>query len=161
MVIDAKMSTFRVSLDPQTKKLVHPSRSSHRSELICDRPIHTPAIEVTNPEEEAIYKKGEARSKHKKALAARSLRSHHPDPIEAALIHRIWQFQVASHDPNDPARVPSSMTAMSDTKLQTASIMQPQYRNRHNFMIFGGFLLKQTFELAFCCCASFAHTRRE
>lgn len=26
-------------------------------------------------------------------------------------------------------------------------------------MIFGGFLLKQTFELAFCCAASFAHTR--
>lgn len=26
-------------------------------------------------------------------------------------------------------------------------------------MIFGGYLLKQTFELAFCCAASFAHTR--
>jgi len=26
-------------------------------------------------------------------------------------------------------------------------------------MIFGGFLLKHTFELAFCCAASFAHTR--
>lgn len=37
--------------------------------------------------------------------------------------------------------------------------MQPQYRNRHHFMIFGGFLLKQTFELAFCCAASFAHSR--
>jgi acyl-coenzyme A thioesterase 9 len=37
--------------------------------------------------------------------------------------------------------------------------MQPQFRNRHHFMIFGGFLLKQTFELAFCCAASFAHTR--
>lgn len=37
--------------------------------------------------------------------------------------------------------------------------MQPQDRNRHNFMIFGGFLLKQTFELAFCCVASFSHAR--
>lgn len=26
-------------------------------------------------------------------------------------------------------------------------------------MIFGGFLLKQTFELAFCCAASFSHSR--
>ena len=26
-------------------------------------------------------------------------------------------------------------------------------------MIFGGFLLKSTFELAFCCAASFSHTR--
>lgn len=48
---------------------------------------------------------------------------------------------------------------MSDTVLKTAQIMQPQYRNRHNFMIFGGFLLKQTFELAFCCAASFSHSR--
>lgn len=48
---------------------------------------------------------------------------------------------------------------MSDTVLKSAMIMQPQYRNRHNFMIFGGFLLKQTFELAFCCAASFAHAR--
>ena len=37
--------------------------------------------------------------------------------------------------------------------------MQPQYRNRHNFMIFGGYLLKTTFELAFCCCAAFSHSR--
>ena len=48
---------------------------------------------------------------------------------------------------------------MSDTVLKSAMIMQPQDRNRHNFMIFGGFLLKQSFELAFCCAASFAHAR--
>ena len=43
--------------------------------------------------------------------------------------------------------------------MHSSQIMQPQYRNRHNFMIFGGFLLKQTFELAFCCAASFSHSR--
>ena len=43
--------------------------------------------------------------------------------------------------------------------MQSTSIMQPQYRNRHNFMIFGGFLLKQTFELAFSCSAAFSHSR--
>ena len=48
---------------------------------------------------------------------------------------------------------------MDATVLRTASIMQPQFRNRHHFMIFGGFLLKATFELAFCAAASFAHTR--
>lgn len=37
--------------------------------------------------------------------------------------------------------------------------MQPQYRNRHNFMIFGGFLLKSTFELAFTCASALSHTR--
>lgn len=48
---------------------------------------------------------------------------------------------------------------MSETKMYSTQIMQPQYRNRHHFMIFGGFLLKQTFELAFCCAASFSHSR--
>jgi len=48
---------------------------------------------------------------------------------------------------------------MNDTVLKSAMIMQPEDRNRHNFMIFGGFLLKQTFELAFCCAASFSHSR--
>lgn len=48
---------------------------------------------------------------------------------------------------------------MNDTVLKSAMIMQPEHRNRHNFMIFGGFLLKQTFELAFCCAASFSHAR--
>jgi acyl-coenzyme A thioesterase 9 len=48
---------------------------------------------------------------------------------------------------------------MDATRLQTATIMQPQFRNRHHFMIFGGFLLKQTFELAFTTAAAFAHAR--
>ena len=48
---------------------------------------------------------------------------------------------------------------MDSTKIHSTQIMQPQYRNRHNFMIFGGFLLKTTFELAFSCAASFSHTR--
>ena len=48
---------------------------------------------------------------------------------------------------------------MDTTVLRTATIMQPQNRNRHHFMIFGGFLLKQTFELAFTTAAAFAHAR--
>lgn len=48
---------------------------------------------------------------------------------------------------------------MDKTRQQSSQIMQPQYRNRHNFMIFGGFLLKQTFELAFCCAAACSHSR--
>ena len=59
----------------------------------------------------------------------------------------------------DPVRKPDNVFEMEQTRLSTAAIMQPQYRNRHHFMIFGGFLLKQTFELAFCAAASFAHCR--
>jgi acyl-coenzyme A thioesterase 9 len=62
-------------------------------------------------------------------------------------------------DTNDPASKPTNVAFMESSRLHTAAIMQPQFRNRHQFMIFGGFLLKQTFELAFCCAASFSHAR--
>lgn len=48
---------------------------------------------------------------------------------------------------------------MDASRIQSVQIMQPQYRNRHNFMIFGGFLLKSTFELAFTCASAVSHTR--
>lgn len=62
-------------------------------------------------------------------------------------------------DPNVATRKPDNVIYMDNTKMNSSQIMQPQFRNRHNFMIFGGFLLKQTFELAFCCAASFSHSR--
>lgn len=71
-------------------------------------------------------------------------------------MHILTPFAI---DPNLPARKPQNTLYMSTTRIHTTQIMQPQYRNRHNFMIFGGFLLKQTFELAFCCAAAFSHSR--
>ena len=62
-------------------------------------------------------------------------------------------------DPNVSARRPDNVVYMDSTVMHSSQIMQPQYRNRHHFMIFGGFLLKQTFELAFCCAAAFSHSR--
>lgn len=123
------------------------------------RPIAIAALIPTTPSEEAIFKLGESRSIAKKALAAQSLLSHHPNEPESALIHRIWLQRFSSSDSSSSTPLPANTTSMSSTNLKTASIMQPQYRNRHQFQIFGGFLLKATFELAFCCAASFAHAR--
>ncbi|KAG9235458.1 mitochondrial putative acyl-coenzyme A thioesterase 9 [Amylocarpus encephaloides] len=46
-----------------------------------------------------------------------------------------------------------------ESDLIHALWQQSVARNRHNFMIFGGFLLKSTFELAFTCASSMSHTR--
>lgn len=131
-----------VALDPKTRK-----------------PVNIPKLEYTNAEEEKIYKAGEAKSLSKKEALKTSLLQSEPNDAESALIHKIWLRQVAYHDPNNELRQPSNVVSMSKTQLSTAAIMQPQYRNRHQTMIFGGFHLKQTFELAFCCAASFAHAR--
>lgn len=131
-----------VSLDPGTKK-----------------PVNIPAVRTDTKEEKHLYAEGEKNSKSRKDLLQRSLLKQTPNDEESDLIHAIWQRQLQYHDPNDSLRKPNNVHFMDATKLSTANIMQPQYRNRHQFMIFGGFLLKQTFELAFCCAASFSHTR--
>lgn len=149
-----------VSLDPGTKK-----------------PVNIPAVRTDTEEEKRIYAQGESNSQRRKEQLKRSLLKQTPNDEESDLIHAIWQRQLKYHDPNDSLRKPANVHFMDSTRLNTASIMQPQvgwtrpkrfvqhsadtekYRNRHQFMIFGGFLLKQTFELAFCCAASFAHTR--
>lgn len=131
-----------VSLDKNTKK-----------------PVSIPPVVPETEEEKRLYAEGEENSKHRKHLKDRSLLRQTPDDEESDLIHGMWQRQLQYHDPNDPLRKPDNVHFMETTKLSTASINQPQYRNRHQYMIFGGYLLKQTFELAFCCAASFAHCR--
>ncbi|KAF1988076.1 Thioesterase/thiol ester dehydrase-isomerase [Aulographum hederae CBS 113979] len=131
-----------VSLDPGTKK-----------------PVPICALKIETPEEKKLYAAGEKNSKQRKEESKTSLIKHTPNDEESDIIHAIWQKQIEYHDPNNSSRKPENVQFMESTKVQTANIMQPQYRNRHHFMIFGGFLLKQTFELAFCCAAAFAHSR--
>lgn len=131
-----------VSLDKQTMK-----------------PVSIPRVIPNTAEERRLFAEGEQNSAYRKYLKDKSLLKQVPNDEESGLIHSFWQKELQYHDPNDPLRKPSNAIAMEKTKLSTTSIMQPQYRNRHNFMIFGGFLLKQTFELAFCCAASFSHAK--
>ncbi|KAE8150158.1 HotDog domain-containing protein [Aspergillus avenaceus] len=131
-----------VSLDPATKK-----------------PVNVAPLLVETEEERLLFKKGEENYQAKKALRKRSLLQKAPDDEESNLIHSMWTKEMSYLNPENPAKRPSNMIFMGDTVLKSAMIMQPQYRNRHSFMIFGGFLLKQTFELAFCCAASFSHAR--
>ncbi|KAJ5176298.1 uncharacterized protein N7482_002175 [Penicillium canariense] len=131
-----------VSLDPATKQ-----------------PVPVAPLVIETEEEMALFKKGEENYKAKKALRKRSLLQQAPDDEESNLIHSMWTKEMSYLNPQVPAVRPANQIPMSDTVLKSAMIMQPQDRNRHNFMIFGGFLLKQTFELAFCCAAAFSHTR--
>ena len=110
-----------VSLDPGTKT-----------------PVSISPVRTDTEDEKRMYQQGEKNSKHRKELSKRSLLKQTPDDEESDLIHSIWQKQLQYHDPNDPMRKPSNVQFMDATRLSTASIMQPQYRNRHHFMIFGG-----------------------
>lgn len=129
-----------VSLDPFTKK-----------------PVNIPPLRTDTEEEKRLYRRGEENSKRRKELAKRSLLKTSPNDEESNIIHAMWQREVKYHDPNDPIRKPNNVYFMAATKLSTASIMQPQYRNRHNFQIFGGFLLKQTVSLSLLCSSPYCN----
>ncbi|KAL8994243.1 MAG: hypothetical protein Q9169_005737 [Polycauliona sp. 2 TL-2023] len=131
-----------VSLDPNTKK-----------------PVAIAPVKTETDEEKRLFAAGEKNYNIKKARAKTGLRKQTPNDEESDLIHAMWLRQLDYHDPNNPLRKPPHIHYMSSTTLSSSQIMQPQYRNRHNFMIFGGYLLKSTFELAFCCAAAFSHSR--
>lgn len=131
-----------VSLDPATKK-----------------PVNVAPLKLENDAEKQLYARGEANHKHKKAMKLSTITQKAPNAEEAALLHKIWADSLAYRDSDNPAQKPDNVTYMNNTTVYSAQIMQPQFRNRHNFMIFGGYLLKQTFELAFTCAAAFSHTK--
>ena len=131
-----------VSLDPATKK-----------------PVNIAPLKVETAAERALYARGEANHKSKKALRLSAITQKPPDAEESALIHKMWADSLALKEESTPSSQPANATPMNKATVHSAQIMQPQYRNRHNFMIFGGFLLKQTFELAFTCAASFSHAK--
>ncbi|OXV07081.1 hypothetical protein Egran_05154 [Elaphomyces granulatus] len=131
-----------VSLDPVTKK-----------------PISVAPLLIETNEERRLFEEGEENYRAKKALRKRSLLENAPNDEESGLVHAMWTKEMSYLSPNSQSKRPLNVIPMDDTVLKSAMVMQPQDRNRHNFMIFGGFLLKQTFELAFCCAASFSHSR--
>jgi acyl-coenzyme A thioesterase 9 len=102
-----------VSLDPNTKK-----------------PAKIPPIVPETAEEKHIFAQGEKNSKRRKQALKTSLLKQTPNDAESDLIHDIWRRQLEYHDPNVALRKPDNVFFMEQTRLSTASIMQPQYRNR-------------------------------
>ncbi|EEQ28329.1 hypothetical protein McanMca71_001559 [Microsporum canis] len=129
-----------VALDPKTRK-----------------PASVAPLLVETAEERRLFENGERNYNAKKDLRKRSLKVQTPNDEESDLIHAMWTKRAGRAVPPELSGV--SATNMKDTMLSSAQIMQPYDRNRHNFMIFGGYLLKQTFELAYCCAASFSRSR--
>lgn len=93
-------------------------------------------------------------NQHKKELAkTHDLAIAPPTEEEAALMHDMWLEYRNETD----AQLPVGTKRMAETQIHSTQVMQPQYRNRHSYMIFGGYLLRTTFELAYACAAAFTH----
>ncbi|KAK5081846.1 hypothetical protein LTR70_008466 [Exophiala xenobiotica] len=135
-------SMTMVALDPATKK-----------------PVNIAPLKVESHGDRALFAKGEENYNSKKALKGSHILSMPPNEDESTAIHKMWTENLAYADSNNPATQPSNAISMAKSNIHSTQISQPQYRNRHNFMVFGGYLLKQTFELAFTCASAFSHSR--
>lgn len=109
-----------------------------------------------NEKEWMDFKRAESRMSAKKMKASNmDLEKYPPTKDESLLLHQLW---TASKELASLHEKPSNIMFMKDTNVKSAMFMQPQYRNRHSYMIFGGYLMRQTFELAYCCAASFSRS---
>ncbi|GME76700.1 unnamed protein product [Ambrosiozyma monospora] len=107
----------------------------------------------TNEAEWLDYKRAESHNASKKMRAKlESLDKVPPTESESKMIHSLYNSTKAI---NKLQKKPENVHFMDTTKISATQIQQPQYRNRHG-VIFGGYLLRQTFELAYCTAGAFA-----
>jgi acyl-coenzyme A thioesterase 9 len=115
-----------VTLDPITKK-----------------PTAIPAVQPQTDQEQASFQAGAARaSAKKKRRHQKKTVSPETDDLADALLAEAGPLL------NMPSLADPHSILMDATKMQNAMIAQPQVQNLHN-RIFGGFLMRRAFELAF------------
>lgn len=111
----------------------------------------------TNEFEWIEFKRAESHNAAKKLRAKTSdLDKVPPTNLESKMIHSLFNSSKNFYKIN-PFQRPNNLSLMKDTKLSASQIQQPQYRNRHG-NIFGGYLLRQTFELAYCAAGAFSRS---
>ena len=122
-----------VTLDPVTKK-----------------PVAMPALLPETNEERAHFELGALKASAKKV--ARKNKMHLGQPLtETSLVldkQAAELLKEAGPLMNMPSLADPHSILMANTKMQNAMIAQPQVRNLHD-RIFGGFLMRRAFELAF------------
>lgn len=111
----------------------------------------------TSESEWIEYKRAESHNTAKKLRAkTSSLDKVPPTADESKMIHSLYNStKLIAKIPVEQR--PKNINFMKDTKISASQIQQPQYRNRHG-VIFGGYLLRQTFELAYCTAGAFSRS---
>lgn len=139
-----------VTLDPHTKK-----------------PMRIPPILPETTQEEQFFQEGSARAALKKKMRQRQKQpallqqqQSQAESFPSALLNEMAESYLAEAGPllNMPSLADPHSILMSQTKMQNALIAQPQFQNLHN-RIFGGFLMRRAFELAFANAYVFGGSR--
>ncbi|KAL9647360.1 hypothetical protein ABK040_011725 [Willaertia magna] len=107
-------------------------------------PVHS--VEPITAEDKELFEMGKRHQVNRKTLSDTSLMKKPPNDEERTLIHNLFLENLKSSgnfcfDENEK-------TPMSKTSLKNSKIMHPTQRNIHG-KIFGGFLLREAYEIAF------------
>lgn len=107
----------------------------------------------TTEKEWKDYRKAQSHNAAKKIRAkSENLSKVPPTGEESKMIHSLY---LAGNQVKQMEKKPENISFMANTRVSATQIQQPQYRNR-NGIIFGGYLLRQTFELAYCAAGAFS-----
>jgi acyl-coenzyme A thioesterase 9 len=106
--------------------------------------VKVPRLVLETTREQEIYDLGKARHKYRLSRSAQSLFHQPPTEKESMILHRLLMR------PDSDAHV----WPMRSTEMTSLRICHPQERNIHNF-IFGGYLMREAFELAYSTAALF------
>ncbi|GAA5924811.1 uncharacterized protein JCM15063_005740 [Sporobolomyces koalae] len=114
-----------------------------------------PKLVVEGPEEQEMFNMGRELRETKKKRALKSLEKIPPNAEEAAMMHDLFLKNAPLYDRK--SATPPHIVFMADTRIRSASLMHPQYRNLHN-KVFGGKLMSLAYETAYSTACLFARS---
>ncbi|XP_077336819.1 acyl-coenzyme A thioesterase 9, mitochondrial isoform X1 [Lithobates pipiens] len=123
------------------------------------RPAFVNPLVPNGEEEENLFKQGELNKSRRVAFSTASLLKMAPEAEERKIVHDMFLNTLDTNTVSFRSRVlPHNSVWMEDAKLKGLEICHPQQRNIFN-RIFGGFLMRKAYELAWATACSYGGSR--
>ncbi|XP_039265227.2 acyl-coenzyme A thioesterase 9, mitochondrial-like [Styela clava] len=131
--------------------------------MVARDPLNRSAIVypllMEDPKDKALFQEGEKHKIERLEEAKYSLLKYPPKEEERQVVHDLFLQTLDTKTMSFRGRqLPEDCVWMEDTKLKNSIICFPEKRNIHN-KIFGGFLMRTGFELAWANACIFSKTR--
>ena len=116
-------------------------------------------IAPANEEEQKILAGGEARKKRRIQIQHEDLLKVEPSDFEQGLVHNLFVKSIDTRSKSFNKRIlPPGYVWMEDATMSNIVFSHPEDRNAHN-KVFGGFLMRNAFELSWALAYTFAKRR--
>ncbi|XP_067948664.1 acyl-coenzyme A thioesterase 9, mitochondrial-like [Watersipora subatra] len=157
--IEATIDVSQKDLSGQSQKLIEAVFLMVAKNPINNSSVLVNPLKAATEQERAILAVSESHQKQRKLMADESLLKTAPSEMEQTLIHEIFLSSLDPSASTFKARIkPADSMWMEDTTLKTVRICFPEQKNLYN-KIFGGFLMRQAFELAWANACIYSKNR--